>query len=537
MAQLSSTDLRTTLGSLRAALKRGRLDQTIDIVRTIVANDPPAEVLGSLGAVWGQLGEQWIAGGHTGAVIEVVGRLAHRLHAPVLFELVARAHLLNGLAARDAGRHDDAIAHYERAAKVLPDHALPWVRIGHAHLDGGALDKAQAAFEQALTRAPDDESAIAGLGIVHERSGDAQAAFDRLAPLTVVEAPHPSVAVGFAAAARRLRRPAEALDVVHRARSGARTDREQQLLAFAEGDLLDALGRYDDAFGAFAMANRLAGVTFDGPAFRVRIRAQIDALHQDRFARLPTSSCCDESPVLIVGMPRTGTSLVEQMLTRHPEVAGAGELSYWRQLAEGIVGWTKAEGPWYTALDRVTPSLLDTMAAAYLERLRDIGGPKPRFVTDKMPQNALFLAAVALACPATRVIHCVRDPRDAGWSCFRQPFFGTGLAFSTSLAGIGHWARGLDELMAHQKRVLPLRFHTVHYEALVEDVEAEARAMCAFLDVPYDAACAAPHANPRHVATASYAQVRAAPHRNAIGKHRPYASHLGPLFEVLDAEG
>lgn len=432
-----------------------------------------------------------------------------------------------------ADGHPDHAAHAVlRAEAALPDHPLPCVRLGFLYFNGGRLDEARAAFGRALERAPGHAPAVAGLAMIDERAGDLEASIERVDRLAATPTPHPLIAAAMGTACRRRGQPERGLPAVNRALEGSLSPEDRSLLLHTRGDLLDALGRVDEAFAAYASANQERRLAFNAEAHLDAVQQLIAQFPRGGFDDLPTSGLVDPAPVLIVGMPRSGTSLVEHILASHPAVAAAGELEDWRKLAIATSAKGKLPGIWYAHLDGLTPELLQLIGDNYLARLHAVGGPSALRVTDKMPSNVLHLGLVALACPGARVIHCVRDPRDVGWSCFRQRFH-DGLAYATDLTSIGLYHRSVDTLMEHWKGVLPLPVHTVTYEALVHDLPGHARALCEFVDLPFDEACLRPHEQDRHVPTASYAEVSEPVHTASIGRWRAYQRHLGPLLQAL----
>lgn len=429
------------------------------------------------------------------------------------------------------GHPEHAADAMQRAVLALPDNPVPSIRLGFHWFGAGRLDAAQHAFGQALTRDAGHPAAVAGLSMVAERRGSLDEAIELVAPLTDVPFPPPLVAVAMGTACRRSGDPGRGLEVVDRALHQNASPEERSLLLHNRADLLDALDRVDDAFAAYAVANRERRLTFDGEAHLQAVRQMIAEFPAGRFDDLPSSGLDDDLPVLIVGMPRSGTSLVEQILASHPEVVGAGELEDWRKLAIATSARGKLPGIWYAHLDGLTPELLSEIGDNYLARIRSMA-PDALRITDKMPSNVLHLGLVALACPGARIVHCVRDPRDVGWSCFRQRFH-DGLPFATDLASIAQYQRSVDELMAHWKGVLPLPIHTVVYEDLVRDLPSHARALCDFVGLDFHEACLTPHAHERHVPTASYAEIQQPVHARSVGRWKRYERYLGTMLDAL----
>lgn len=405
------------------------------------------------------------------------------------------------------GVHAEALRCHREAVRLAPDHADARVALGLSALHVADLDEATRCFQAVLARRADHADARAGLALTWVRRGRPDRAW---AEASRVRPPTALAALALAEAAPRLRRNARALDAIDHALAAGG---DPVLLHHARGDLLDAMGRHRAAFDAFSTANRLRGLFFDGEAHRRATRQLAAAFPAGAFA--PTSRHTSARPVLIVGMPRSGTTLVEQMIGRHPDVDPRGELETLRELARAAGGY-----PLPPLDEAACTALSETYLAA-------IDGPGLR-ATDKMPNNVLHLGLAARLLPGARVVFVERDPVDVGWSCFRQPF-GPGLPWATSLEGIAAWYGGVRALTDHWRRVLPLPTHTVVYEQLVAEPEAEIRALLAFLDLPFHPDCLAPHESGRAVATRSFAQVQEPLHRRHVRRSDPYLRWLGPV--------
>jgi len=235
--------------------------------------------------------------------------------------------------------------------------------------------------------------------------------------------------------------------------------------------------------------------------------------------------------VFIVGVPRSGTTLVEQILASHPMVYGADELSTLSELAETLAelpGTTKGF-PWVASdLGRDSAARL---GQAYLDHLASLDSSSAR-VTDKMPANYFHLGLIAAILPGARIIHCRRDPMDTCFSNFIQ-FFGDHHYYSYSLEHIGVYYREYARIMDHWRRVLPLSMHEVFYEDMVEDPERQTRALLDHLDLPWDDACLEFHQTRRAVRTASHWQVRQPIYRTSRQRWRRYEPHLRELAAAI----
>ncbi|MFH1467099.1 MAG: sulfotransferase, partial [Pseudomonadota bacterium] len=359
--------------------------------------------------------------------------------------------------------------------------------------------------------------AAVGLAGVREARRDLDGAAALLAPH--LGSGDAVTALTWARVCLRRRQPTEALAPLQAALARVTERDTRALLLHAMGDALDALGRVDEAFAAFAEANRTRGLAFDPARHDAELRNLASQLSAERLAALPRTSVRSELPVLIVGMPRSGTTLLEQALGRHPQVAPGGELEDLRDIAREAYA-----GP-------ITAARLDPLAQRYLTHLEALG-PGAARVTDKMPHNYLHLGLAALLLPGARVLHCVRDPVDTCWSCFRQPF-GAGLPYTADLAWLGSYHRAYAGLMAHWRQALVLPMLQVRYEALVTKPEPVLREVLAFLELPWDQACLHPEQAERIAATRSQAEVQRPIHSGSVGRAEAYRAHLGPLIAAL----
>ncbi len=246
---------------------------------------------------------------------------------------------------------------------------------------------------------------------------------------------------------------------------------------------------------------------------------------QEEMAGLDEAS---ERPVFIVGMPRSGTSLAEQIIAAHPRAAGAGELTDLPRLAMAL-----APGRFPDNLSEVQPADLRAAADEYLARLAETDADALR-VTDKTPSNFLFLGVIEMLFPRARVIHCIRHPLDTGLSCYFQNFAGQGIPFSYDLGDIAAHYNGYLETMAHWRRVSRLAVFPLVYEEMATGQESVTRALLEFLGLPWSPACLAFHTQDRLVSTASHAQVRRPMYRHSVGRYRAYEAHLDELTHGID---
>ncbi len=307
--------------------------------------------------------------------------------------------------------------------------------------------------------------------------------------------------------------------------------RERATPWFVQALELEHQGRFDEAFDAFAEGNRIKHEALNAETW-VAMHAQgVGHLRQiftreflQRHASTSRASASQAAaPIFIVGMPRSGSSLVEQILASHPMVQGMGETL---ALPSVVVGAYP-----FDLMGRFDPA---AMAQAYLARIRAEGWRRaPRF-TDKLLANYTAIGHIHLMFPKAVILHTVRDPADTCVSCYRQLFTHDGhTRFAYDLKCIGRHYVAYREMMDHWRTVLLGRVVDVRNEALVADPEAGVRRLLEACGLPYDARCLDYHHNPREVRTASRFQVREPMHEGSIGRWRSYRRRLGPLFEAL----
>ncbi|WP_447588393.1 sulfotransferase [Aquipseudomonas campi] len=443
---------------------------------------------------------QYVAGLSARAlVLKRLGRLEEALvcarQAVDLAPANAKAHFDLGLVLQALEQHEQALRHYEQAA------GLPGVQAEQAllasaslFLELGRADQANDYFDRALKAFPDSfQALVARSDSKKYRTGDGD-----IAAMEALLAGPRCLALN-----ERL--------AVHFALGKAYLDTADSARAFVHLDAGNGLKR--------------ATFDYDAKATGQWVREIIAAFPAERFTRPAASRNGSALPVFVLGMPRSGTSLIEQILASHPEVQGAGELAALRLVIEarGPFPGNPAHG---AALD------LQGIGADYLAAVEPLARGKSRLV-DKMPANFFYAALIPLILPGAFIIHCRRDPVDTCLSCYSKQFGGE-QRFSYNQTELGQFHRDYQTLMAHLRRVLPAeRFIEVDYEAVVDDLEGQARRLLEFIGLPWDAACLDFHSTERVVRTASTTQVRQPIYRTSKGRWHAHAEHLGPLLAAL----
>jgi Flp pilus assembly protein TadD len=426
---------------------------------------------------------------------------------------------------------DEALGFFRQALALKPDHVRALNNLGAALLELGRLDEAAAVFRQVIALSPTHAKAHNNLGVVLQQQGaltDAAAAFQAAVEVDPAYAEARFNLAGLTPPGPRADRQAREIEDLAGAQHG---DVARSALLFALGRLRDQGGDPGGAFDAWTEANVLhrKRLSFDITAAETRLDAIAAAFEPALMERLANSGVRDRRPIFVVGMPRSGTTLIEQILSAHPAVQGGGEL---RAMGDAIGAKTLEAGPF--------PAWASTLDAADCTRLgRDYLGRLPRpapgktHITDKAVSNVETVGLIDLCLPDAVIVHCRRDARDAALSCFATRF-SEGQDFAYDLVELGRYWRACERLIDHWRAILPEgRVLQVDYEAVVGDLEGQARRLIAHCGLDWDPACLGFHESGRPVRTASAAQVRQPLYAHSVGRWRQLEGRLGPLIEAL----
>ncbi len=470
-------------------------------------------------ARWGEAAEAWqrtlaLQPDHPVAAIglaEVLGRLGHSdagsaaEHAARSAPNEAGVQLRAAAVLAEAGRLERAAALAERAGALAPAHGGPLLRLGQIRRDQGRLEEAVALYRQALAGEPGLAEAWLHLGEI-ERFAPGAPEIDRMEALL--------------------------------ARIGETSDAAAPLL-YALGKAYDEIGEFDRAFARLESANRLMArrMPYDPAAEEAWAERILSGFDEALLREKGKAGEPSPLPLFILGMPRSGSTLAEQILDSHPQVHGAGEIVEVGRMLEDLARLRPGERDYVAACRAASGEELRRLGAASLARLAKLA-PGAARVTNKTPGNVFHIGFLALCLPGARFVETRRDPLETCFACWRMPFRG-GVAFSYDLAHVGRYYRVYDRLMRHWRALLPERVFTLAYEELVAEQEALSRRLVAFAGLEWDAACLEFHRSGRAVLTASGAQVRRPLAKSPNRRWRNYERHLGPLIEALGelAEG
>jgi tetratricopeptide (TPR) repeat protein len=445
---------------------------------------------------------------------------------------------LHNLAAlhKERGDREQAEMLFRQVLALAPQMLDAHVNLGSVLQGLGRDAEALACFREALRLQPGFPDAVAAEAGWLERHGEIEGACERVVPLIKTARHNPDVATTFATLAPRLGREIEAVEMLkHVLGDPTLLASKRQAALFALGKLFDKLGRYEEAFHHYRQGNELNSRAFD-PAKFVEFSERVLAVFDTNFlVATPRATHDSELPIFVVGMPRSGTSLVEQILASHPAVFGAGELPAMEKLSESLPQLCGTREQYPECLRGATSVALDEAAAEYLAQLRALA-PEAQRVVDKMPGNFLHVGFIALLFPRARIIHIRRDALDNCLSCYFQNF-NQGHEYSYDLATLGRVYREYERIMDHWRNVARLPLLEIRYEDLIVQQEGETRQLLDFCGLDWDPRCLRFHETRRIVRTASYDQVRRPIYGNSVGRHRNYEAHLGPLREALAETG
>jgi tetratricopeptide (TPR) repeat protein len=406
----------------------------------------------------------------------------------------APAHLSLGLALRQQRRPADAESACRAALDIDPNYVEALSFLGELLADRGRFAEAEELFQRAITINPDFSSGYASIA-THRKMTSADTAWLKGAEALLEK-----------------RRPLG----------------HEIGLRYALGKYFDDVRQYDEAFNHYRQANELTrryGSKYDGAKLEQRVDRIIRKFDATFMRPYQDQRSASELPVFIVGMPRSGTSLTEQILASHPAVFGAGEVIFWNAAYDAYRD-AELEG-------KTGAALIPNMAADYINRLTAMSGAAHR-VVDKMPANFLYAGLIHAAFPKARIIHMQRHPIDTCLSIYFQNFFNIG-PYANDFDNLAHYYRQYLRITDHWRAVFPATtWLEVPYEELIDDLEGWTRRMLDFIGLPWDPKCLDFHQTDRVVITASKWQVRQKISKSSAGRWRNYEKFVGPLRSLTE---
>lgn len=512
--------VETLVGMARAQAAIGNLPQALAAAKRATAVDP-----GNV-AAWIELTRRHRVMSHTKDALDAAKR-AESL-APTNKEVLT----LLSLCLQDLGRNLDAVEAGRRAVATHRGLA-ELITLATALLATGEAEQAMRLYEEAERMAPAQTEPTAGRARAAEALGDKRLAMTLLEQ--IIEKPQVANAAvaqyGMLASSSPEKR-GRAIDLV-RSRASAPTNNPANTIAlwFALGSLLEAEGDYAAAFDAYKRGKSFYPRSFSAELTHQRMGELIEAFSADAMKEYPDSGSADQRPVFVVGMPRSGTTLLEQIIAGHPRAVGVGELEDVLRLVNALPARLGVPGTFPSVFRRITSDALKGMAAEYSDHLTSLAPSKDR-VVDKMPHNFMALGAIALMFPKATLIHSKRNPLDTCLSCFTTAL-GPAHAYATSLSNLVANYREYVRVMDHWKSVLGGRLVEMEYEKLVAEPEPESRRLIAAAGLDWDPACLKFYEGKRAVTTASVSQVRRPMYDSSIARWKRFEPFIGELIDGL----
>jgi Flp pilus assembly protein TadD len=477
---------------------------------------------------------------------------------------------LLGVLAAEGEFYDVAITMMKQALSVRPKDPSILNNLGHALSECERFEEARDPLERAVALKPDFDEAKYNLGHVLRQLGEQDYALRLWREVWDADNRVFAALVGicgilsdqghFDEAERTAReviarlphRPAGYISLAHvhkfKTDDGTLTEIEAMLaddgipeieknaLQYAAGKIADDLKFYERAFHHFDLANGAAHKSYDHEATE-NLRRQKKMVYSKRFYRDRQGwGFQTDVPVFIVGMPRSGTTLTEQILAAHPDVFGGGELALMERmssLAEDISP-TRDEFP--IGVLKLTPFGAELVGRRYMTELAHAADRPAKRITNKMPHNFEFLGLISLCLPGAKIIHCRRNPLDTCVSCWTKNF-NDAHSYNRSLNDLGRYYAGYHDLMQHWREVLPVQILDIDYEDYTRDLEGTARKLVDFVGLEWDPACLEFYKLDRAVRTASQWQVRQPIYKSSVARWRNYMPFIQPLIDAMGPLG
>ena len=491
----------------------GRKSEAVNANQTAVALSP-------------QDGE---AHSNLGVTLQELGRLDEALasytQAIALKPDYAEAHYNLGITLQELGRLDDALASYNQAIALKPDYAEAHSNLGITLKELGRLDEAEASYKQAIALKPDFAEAHSNLGVTLQELGRLDEA---LASYTQAIALKPD----YAEAHRMLTlmkkfdaQDAQYSKMLELYLNEEISEEQRCHINFGLAKACEDLGNFEQSYIHYGEGNVLRKklLNYD-------INQDVELFRQIKFnyPRIEQNSLAAEKspknlmPIFIVGMPRSGTTLVEQIVSSHSQVTGAGELNFVAQFGTGSA----------TGITEVNNEALLDFRHNYLNKMQNVSNGN-LIVTDKMPQNFRYIGLLAAAFPEAKIIHVKRNPAAVCWANFKQYFVSKSIGYCYSIDDVISYHKLYENLMEFWAKGLSKRIYNLDYELLTVNQESETRQLIEYLGVDWDENCLSPQNNTRSIATASSLQVRQKVYQGSSEQWRKYQPFLNGAFDGL----
>ena len=437
----------------------------------------------------------------------------------------ADAYLNMGVTLKEQGKLDEAIVASHKALSIKPDYVEAYLNMGAIFEDQEKLDEAIGAYNKAISIKPDYADAHLNIGNVLKVQGKLDEAIEAYNKAISIKPDYADAHLNLSSIKKFTRKDEQFLQVQELYKSDGLSDEKRCKISFTLAKMYEDVGELDQAFRHL----------FAGNALRKKLLKYSFKQDVDLFNRLKETqphfsinslkikeSSIKPTPIFILGMPRSGTSLVEQIISSHSKVAGAGELKLVQHLGKKLPLSPKS----------ISIEAISEFRQRYLSELSKLSHGK-HFVTDKMPHNFLFIPLICAAFPEAKIVHVQRSPAATCWSNYKQYFLEEGLGYCYDLKDVVSYYSLYSDLMEFWQSEYSDRIYNLNYEKLTTDQEGETRELIDILGLDWNKACLSPHKNKRRVRTASIQQVRKKVYQGSSEVWREYEPYLGRAFNNL----
>lgn len=434
-------------------------------------------------------------------------------------------------------RNDEALEAAQRAFQIAPDDLDIIDQLGNIYQGMGNSEVAIEKFNSALLKEPNRLSSLIGMEHTYQEIGKLDQAI-KLCDQIILN--NPNVPTGYVLKSRiRKSKPEDGLtNALLKFTTNQELDTKTKIsLNFALGKIFDDQSYYEQAFKFYSEGNRLRDeeLNYSKELDEARFSELIETFSEEFIKKHQHLGVKSNLPIVIVGMPRSATTLTEQIISSHPKVQAAGEVIFWGRAKTAMPLRLNTSTPYPQCINEITVEHAQDITALYEATLKKIAGPTASAVshiTDKMPHNFLNLGLIALLFPNVNIIHTKRDPIDTCLSIFFQSF-NDSHSYAFNLENLGFHYRQYERIMQHWHAVFPGRILDIHYADTISDPEYWSRKLISHMGLEWDDACLAPHKLERSVKTASHWQVRQPIYKTSVERWRKYEEFLSPLIQAL----
>lgn len=503
-----------------AQIKQGKLDDAEkNLKKSIAANNNNSNSLIALGNIYREKGD------YVKAEVQFKKALTLDQNNPALYNNIGNLYL-------DRCVYDKAIEYYQNALRLLPNYLEAYFNLGSAYQSTGDYDHALEYYNKAHELNPHDTRPITAIVNAYEKTGLNNKALDTLNSFANDREISPDIAYMYGKIYLNLEKYTDGINIILKAlETSTLQPIQEQELRFCLGELYDKYHDYELSFKHFDLANKLRPYNYSSSQTKSYFSSISKIYKASTVDALPTSASQTDSPIFILGMPRSGTSLIEQILSSHHSVYGAGELPLISDIIKQITIRMGEKIHYPYIANNITPNILDEMVDFYIDKSR-LNAGNSRFVTDKMPHNFLYIGIIFQLFPKCKIIHVSRNPIDVCLSIYFHNF-NINHPYSDKLENIADYYIHYHKLMEHWRAVYGDRIMDIQYESLISEPEAKVKSLLDYVDLEWDDNCLRFYDNSRNVNTPSYSQVRQPLYTSSMNRWKNYALHVNALQESL----